>query len=716
MRIIFFLVLLTISIYAQKNSPSEFFFLTDLSPHEQIQKLIDTSDYINNKDPHKALEYIEYGFTLIKKHPNIIQERDLYYVKSWAYMELSEFEKADEFAAVSFNLNKDSSDYNYLSEYYNLLSAIHLNKSQYLRSIDFLYKGLNAAEKSGDKNRIAVIYGNLGNAYNNIGRNDEALEYFNSALKMCIETGDSANIAIWHDNIGLILSSQKKYDEALKHSWTANKLYKQLNNTINYYWNFAYLGDIYLNLGEYDKAERYLKFGLNGSKKYGHLLGVVENSLILGRLYFNRKKLDDAYSILSGIEQNVRDMNNYEYLSSIYKMLSEISGAKGNYKKAYEYHLKYSDFSDSVYTSEVQKKIKEVELRYKIDKKENELALLKKSKKLDELELKKANIARNYLVIIFIIASAFLVTFIYIKMRSIKNLEEKQNIINKQKEMLETVNKDLIVSQTHMQNLNRHLEDKVNEEVKKRENQQMLLMQKSKLESLGIFSAGVAHEINQPLTSISFSIENMMYKKQSGSLSDDYLKEKFKNIAEDIKRITNIITHIRIFAREQSNFKLEKFDLNEVVKNSLMIVNTQLQSKDITIELNLSPLPLLALGNKYRLEQVLLNLILNSRYAVEKKEQLAENFDFRKKIGIKTFNDNNECFLIVQDNGIGIAKDKIANVFEPFFTTKEPEDGTGLGLSIAYGIVKEHNGDISVESEENVYSRFTIKLPSINLD
>jgi C4-dicarboxylate-specific signal transduction histidine kinase len=533
---------------------------------------------------------------------------------------------------------------------------------------------------------------------------------------MCIETGDSSNIAILHDNIGLILSSQGKYDEALKHSWTANKLYKQLNNTINYYWNFAYLGDIYLNLGDYEKAERYLIFGLKGSKKYGHTFGIVENSLTLGRLYFINKKFEKALSVLSSIEQKVISMKNYEYLSSIYKILSSISNINGDYKKAYEYHVKYSDYSDSVFTSEVQKKIKEVELRYKIDKKESELALLKKSKRLDELELKKANITRNYLVVIFIIASAFLVIFIYIKMRSIKNLEEKQNIINKQKEMLETINKDLIASQTHMQNLNRHLEDKVNEEVKKRENQQILLMQKSKLESLGIFSAGVAHEINQPLTSLSFSIENMMYKKKSGSLSDNYLKDKFINIAEDIKRITNIITHIRIFAREQSNFKLEKFDINEVVNNSLLIINTQLQSKDINIDLQLSPLPLLVLGNKYRLEQVLLNLILNSRYAVEKKEQLAESFDFRKKIEIKTFSDNTECYLSVQDNGIGIAKDKITNVFEPFFTTKEPEDGTGLGLSIAYGIVKEHNGDISVESEENVYTRFTIKLPSINLD
>ena len=112
------------------------------------------------------------------------------------------------------------------------------------------------------------------------------------------------------------------------------------------------------------------------------------------------------------------------------------------------------------------------------------------------------------------------------------------------------------------------------------------------------------------------------------------------------------------------------------------------------------------------MEQVLLNLILNSRYAVEAKENTARDFSYQKKILIKTYNENGSSVLLVEDNGIGIPAKVKANIFEPFFTTKEPENGTGLGLSIVYGIIKEHNGEISCDSVENEFTRFFIKIPS----
>ena len=698
----------------QEKNLQEFPFLKNLSPEKQIQVIIDTSDYLNNKNPRQALRIIDVGFELLKQHPNAKHERDLYYTKSWAHMELSEFKAADKYAMMSFQLNPDTNDFLYLSQYYNLLASLQSNRSQYVKAIDYLYKGLKAAEKSGDKNRIAVLYGNLGNAYGSLGRDDDALKFYQKALQLCKETNDLPNTAIWYDNIGLILSYKKQYKEALNYFWQANKFYRQINNIINYYWNFAYLGDTYLNLGDYTSAEKYLNFGLHGSQKYNHVLGIVESSVNLGKLYFAKKNYNAAADILKKIEPKVIEIKNYDFLVSIYKILSETNSKRGNYKDAYNYSLLYRQYSDSLLTSETEKKAMEIEMRFNVEKKEDEVSMLKKDKQLNELNLRKANITRNYLIAIFALAITFLVAFLFLKSRSFKRLKEKQDVINCQNEKLEKINEELKKSQKELQLLNLDLEAKVIEEVNKHEAQQILLMQKSKLESLGIFSAGIAHEINQPLTSISFSVENMLYKKQSGSLDSDYIEQKFSSILDDIRRINTTINHMRIFAREQGNIKFERFDLNEVVHNSQLIVNVQLKRKNINITLNLCEKPLFILGNKYRIEQVLLNLILNSSYAVEAKENSAQNLNYQKKITIKTYNENGNSYLTVEDNGTGIAPQVKAKIFEPFFTTKEPENGTGLGLSIVYGIVKQHNGEITFDSIENEFTKFFIKIPSAN--
>lgn len=714
MKIFFLLITFIFQQSGKDTSQINLSFLNGLKPWDQVQKIIDTSDYLNNKDPRKALKYIEIGFSLLKKNPDAKQERYLNYTKAWAYMELSDYPEARKFAEKSFQLNNNKADNKYLSDYYNLLSNIELNQSQYAKGVEYLYKGLEAAEKEGDKKSIAVIYGNLGNAFGALNRDNDALDYYKKALNLLEELNDVPNKAIMYDDLGLIFFSQKKYKDALFHFWEANKLYKQLNNIINYYWNFAYLGNTYLQLGDYTAAEKYLNMGFSGSEKYNHLLGIVESSINLGKLYFAEKKYDDALTILKKIEPQVIRIKNYDFLTSIYKILSEIYSTRGNFEYAYKYSVKYQQYSDSVMTADIGKKTREIEVRYNLEKKENELVILKKDKQLNELNLRKANSSRNYLIVIFVLSMCFFIIFLSMKSRSFRKLKEKQDVINNQNETLEKINKELVNSQEQLQELNRGLEEKVMDEMKKREVQQMLLMQKSKLESLGIFSAGIAHEINQPLTSISFSIENMLHKKHFGNISEEYIDNKFKNILEDIKRITNIINHIRIFAREQGEIKFEKFDLNEVVSNSQLIINTQLKNKNIDVDLQLCQQQLFILGNKYRIEQALINLILNSRYAVDKKENESGNFNYRKKIIIRTSEKNGSSVLEVEDNGTGIEEELKAKVFEPFFTTKEPEHGTGLGLSIVYGIVQEHKGEVTVESEANEFTRFSISLPSLN--
>ncbi|MDO9512306.1 MAG: PAS domain S-box protein [Bacteroidales bacterium] len=263
--------------------------------------------------------------------------------------------------------------------------------------------------------------------------------------------------------------------------------------------------------------------------------------------------------------------------------------------------------------------------------------------------------------------------------------------------------------QSELYELNLHLEQRVYDELKKTEQQQQLLIQKSKLESLGKLAAGIAHEVNQPLGGISMSLENILFKWSRNELEDSYFREKLYHLFENINRIKLIIDHIRTFSRDQQNTLFEKVDINEAVDNAMQLVELQYRAHQIDLQINKQPTELFFLGNKYKLEQVILNLLSNAKDAVE--ERKLTNHGFEPRIIINTWHSMSYHYVEVEDNGNGIPTEIHDNIFEPFFTTKEITVGTGLGLSIVYGIVNELNGKIDFKTELGKCTRFIVRLP-----
>jgi len=244
---------------------------------------------------------------------------------------------------------------------------------------------------------------------------------------------------------------------------------------------------------------------------------------------------------------------------------------------------------------------------------------------------------------------------------------------------------------------------------------QQMLIQKSKMESLGELSAGMAHEINQPLVIISLSIENILQKilTEKKSLPASYVEKKIESILLNISRIQQIIDNMRIFARDQSSIIFEKVNICDLVSKTLEMVNVQFEADGVTIVCNNLDERANVIGNIYKLEQVLLNLLSNSRYAVMEKSNRPGNSGFQKRIEIKARRSGNDLIMDVYDNGIGIAEEHLERLFTPFFTTKREGAGTGLGLPIVYGIIKEMNGSITVTSKLNEYTNVRIVLPAV---
>lgn len=302
----------------------------------------------------------------------------------------------------------------------------------------------------------------------------------------------------------------------------------------------------------------------------------------------------------------------------------------------------------------------------------------------------------------------------YDKQRNIKWFEIKSAIIQweMQPAVLTFITDITERKQTSRQlrELNLHLEHRVQEEIKKIEAQQQLLIQKSRLESLGEMAAGIAHEVNQPLGGISLALDNILFKISEQNCSEDYIENKIKQSFEDIERIRTIIDHIRAFSRDQDLSDSHKLGINKVIVNALSMINRQYQQHQIRFEMQLSTEECFIFGNQYRLEQVILNLLSNAKYAVENKIN-NENKEKQKLIKMSTSHQEDKVIITIEDNGTGIEEKHLNNIFDPFFTTKENDQGTGLGLSISYGIIKEMNGDISVDTKKDEYTKMIISFP-----
>jgi len=212
------------------------------------------------------------------------------------------------------------------------------------------------------------------------------------------------------------------------------------------------------------------------------------------------------------------------------------------------------------------------------------------------------------------------------------------------------------------------------------------LVQSEKLAAVGQLVSGVAHELNNPLTSIAGLSEFLLEQKELGKKDRGHLQV----IQEQAERASRIVRNLLTFARKGGAERVP-VDLNDVIRRTLSLTSYDLKLKDIAVERELSGALPDVFGDRHGLQQVVLNLVTNAAHAV------AENPRERaREITVSTWFDG-QVHLRVADTGPGIPDDVAQSVFTPFFTTKEPGKGTGLGLSITYSIVESHGGQITLE-------------------
>jgi PAS domain S-box-containing protein len=233
------------------------------------------------------------------------------------------------------------------------------------------------------------------------------------------------------------------------------------------------------------------------------------------------------------------------------------------------------------------------------------------------------------------------------------------------------------------------------------------LLQKQKLESIGLLAGGVAHEINNPV----FGIINYAKLISDKKASPEQVKEYSNEIAFEGQRIAEIVSNLLNFSRQEKHTH-SLAEMSDIINHTVSLVQTIFRQDQIALEIDIQPgLPKISCRSQ-QIQQVVMNLITNARSALNAKYK---GYDENKKITIRcnleTRDGKDWIVTVVEDYGTGIKKEIMNKIFDPFFTTKSRDEGTGLGLSISHGIVEGHNGTLTYESVEGEYTKAILALP-----
>jgi len=238
-------------------------------------------------------------------------------------------------------------------------------------------------------------------------------------------------------------------------------------------------------------------------------------------------------------------------------------------------------------------------------------------------------------------------------------------------------------------------------EEKLRKTTERQISRSEKLASIGRLAAGIAHEINNPLTGV-LMFAHILLEREG---RDDQDQKDLKVIVDETTRVSGVVRSLLNFARESAPSKTI-LSLNDVIREILLLARAEVDAHEIVIVEELDDRLPAIFGDRDQLKQVFLNLMLNSIEAMPTGGTLSFTSAPR----------NGDVVVRIVDNGCGIKEEHLDRIIDPFFTTKPVGQGTGLGLSVSYGIIQQHGGSLEIESEENVGTTVQVVLPGRQRD
>lgn len=562
---------------------------------------------------------------------------------------------------------------------------------------------------------LTNVYLAVGAGYKELNNHNQSLNYYLQALEVAEKSKDSRMIGMALFYIGSHYQYNEQYTKALEYINKALPIFKSINDSLRITETVVQLGIINKELGNFEQAEKNIKAGYDFAKRNNKIL---LQSIALGQLSLLRSKQgrhQEAIQYLLENRENLEETNamadyywmtGNEYLAlkdyhkaldnyleglpiaiedslphiiaDYYDMMSEAYAGIKDFDKAYSYARQSMLMKDTIYDVEKQDQLIEMQTQYESNKKDKEINLLNKDKQLKEEEASHQKLIRNISIASLVLVLMFLFLLLnryYIKKRTAEQLEEKNKLIEKEKDRAE---------------------------------------QSEKFKSQ--FLANMSHEIRTPMNAV-IGMSNLMEDTRLDEKQRRYLNA-IKNSSENLLVIINDV--LDLSKLEAGRMELEKtpFRLDDVLNTVHTTLRYKAEEKGlhftISKDKNVSNY---LIGDPSRLVQVLLNLAGNAIKFTEKGvvELKVQSSNFIDENNTKTLNLEHQTLnFSISDTGVGIPKEKLSTIFEAFKQASEGTSrkygGTGLGLSISQQIIQLHGSHIEVESQQGKGSVFSFTL------
>jgi two-component system NtrC family sensor kinase len=580
-------------------------------------------------------------------------------------------------------------------ETYNTLANAYATIGDYVKGMQFYFKALRLYESIGYEPGVLQ-------AYNNIGATDIQKEDYNSALPYLLIAEKRFNIYFASH---VLANREKDLKDILLENLGECYLYKKNIDSADYYLKIGYkdinqvqnvdtkgiferdFGEVEISRGNKELALKYLRESVAISKSIDDVETQSVSYLSTAKLYhkFNNRDSAEYYAQKALV---TAQQGKYEQdVLNAGKVLYTYYDEDHNLPLAYKYYKLTTDAKDSLYS---QDKVKQL-LSMGFDEKQRQLDIA--NAQIQYRDSVRMYVLTGGLILLLLLAFVF--------WRNSRHRQKANKLLQSQKHDLEELLSKLQLTQNQ-------------------------LIQSEKMASLGELTAGIAHEIQNPLNfvnnfsevSIELSFEMKDELKQGNpdiamAIADD-IEENLKKIIHHGKRADSIVKGMLQHSRAGSTTK-ELTDLNALTDEYLRLAYHGLRAKDKTFNAELVTNYAKNLPKANVLPQdvgrVLLNLYTNAFYAVHQK-QISAGESYKPTVEVSTASENGFIKITVKDNGTGMPENIKEKIMQPFFTTKPTGQGTGLGLSLSYDIVvKAHGGEINVDTKENDYTVFTISIP-----
>lgn len=711
-----FILLLNQTMHAQDHRLDSLMRLLDTtSDTTKVNVLLELNKHYVGVDKTKSISYAQQAKQMA--HAYEFEKGKAYALKGigLAYYVDGEYPETLDYWQKSLELFSAMGDKTGESNMLNNIGVVYANQGWDAKAIEFYLKSLKAGEASGNKLRIATALLNIGSVYyNNTATHDKALKYYLKALPLSKEIGDQTTLGSLLINVGEIYVAKNKLEVGLSYYQEALRVLQAANIEDKVAYCLNSIAKVHLQKGALVTAMENHQQAHAIAKAASAKLEIVQSLLGIGQLYSKMAQPQQALVTFKEARDIAQEIGAQYELKDAYQGLANAYSALGNFQQAFNYQEKLLAVKDTLYNSETNKKIVNLQANYESEKKQAQIDLLTKDKALQNAALQRQKLVKNVLLAGFI----FILVLAFVLFRNYQNKARANQLLTLKNQEIHEQKEELAAKSDRLEKMYHDLA-----------NTQAQLVQSEKMASLGQLTAGVAHEINNPINFVSAGINSLrtnftdIMELMWGYLAlkpqednriplqnldklrkeievEELIEESeklFKSIKNGANRTTEIVKSLKNFTRLDES-TLKTADIHEGLDSTLVILMNQIKDR-ITIIKDYGKLePIECYPGQ--LNQVFMNILSNAVQAIKSEGTIT----------IQTRYQGDKVMVSIKDTGMGMSEAVRKHIFDPFFTTKDVGEGTGLGLSISYGIIEKHKGKIEVKSEPGQGTEFIICL------